>query len=288
MRFGRTKTWGTLLLTASSLLALGACGDDDTPPSTGDDTSTGAVDSTTGTPPTTMTTNESVDDTSSGPGTSSGDPTTGVDTTDGPVTDTGESSGDSTTGDPPVGCSDGGGMSFTTLTSTDNDMITNLDVAGIVSCNQDITLTVTGGTICASDDGAGGYFYTVESLALEDVPPVNCGLAQVGLTGLGIINTGDGLEVVVPQGGGEMTGNQSIDVQGDVEGTALGMPVGPAPLEMFSGVLPEGDVEFGADDTTVTYDDTVTVIATAMPEVMPGLAVTVTLTGLTGSVTFAQ
>lgn len=288
MRFGRTTTLGTLLLTACSLLALGACGDDDTP-GTGDDTSTGAADSTTGTPPTTMTTNESVDETS-GPGTSSGDPSTGVvdDTTgsgSGSDSDSGES-GDSSTGDTPVGCS--AGMSFSTLTSTDNDMVTNLDVAGIVSCNQDITITVTGGTICASDDGAGGYFYTVETLALEDVPPVNCGLAQVGLTNLGIVNTGDGLEVVVPQNGGQMTGNQSIDVQGDVEGTALGMPVGPAPLEMFSGMLPEGEVEFGADDTTVTYDDTNTVIATAMPEVMPGLAVTVTLTGLTGSVTFAQ
>lgn len=285
MRLGSTKILGTLLLTAG--LTLGACGDDDTP-GTGDGTSTGAADSSSGgTPPTTMTTMESVDDTSSGPGSSSGDPTTGVDTTDGPVTDTGDS-GDSSSGDPPVGCADGGGLSFSTLTSTDNDMVTNLDVAGIVSCNQDITITAVGGTICASDDGAGGYYYTVESLELEDVPPVNCGLAQVGLTNLGIINTGDGLEVVVPQNGGQMTGNQSIDVQGDVEGTALGMPVGPAPLEMFSGVLPEGEVEFGADDTTVTYDDTNTVIATAMPEVMPGLAVTVTLTGLTGSVTFAQ
>lgn len=285
MRFGSTTSLRTLL--ALGMLALGACGDDDTP-GTSDGTSTSGVDSTTGvTPPTTMTTMESVDDTSSGGAeSSSGDPSTGVvDDTTGSSSDEGGSS-DSSTGDTPVGCSNG--MSFSTLTSTDNDMVTNLDVAGIVNCNQDITITVTGGTICAVDDGAGGYFYTVESLALEDVPPVNCGLADVGLTNLGIVNTGDGQEVVVPQNGGQMTGNQSIDVQGDVEGMALGMPVGPAPLEMFSGVLPEGEVEFGGTDTTVTYDDTVTVIATAMPEVMPGLAVTVTLTGLTGSVTFDQ
>jgi hypothetical protein len=291
MRFGRTTTLGTLLLTACGVLALGACGDDDTP-GTGDGTSTGGTADTTAAPMTmTMpsTTNESVDETSSGPGTSSsGDPTTGVDTTDGPVTDTGESSGDSTSGGTPVDCSDGNGMSFATLTSTDNVMITNLDVAGLVSCNQDIPITVTGGTICASDDGAGGYFYTVEILTLEDVPPVQCGLATVGISNMAVVNTGDGFEVVVPQGGGTMTGNQSIDVQGDVEGMALGMPVGPAPLEMFSGMLPEGEVAFGAGDTTATYADDSTVIATAMPEVSPGIVVTVTLTGLTGSVTFAE
>lgn len=274
-------------MTTCGLLALGACGDD-APPSTGDGTSTGAVDSS-GPPPSTMTmpmtTAESVDDTAS-PGSSDGT-TMGADTTEGATTEIGEST-DSSTGDPPAGCVDGNGMSFTTLTSVDNDLVTNLDVAGLVSCNLDITITVTGGTICAIDDGAGGYFYTVETLELADVPPVACGLAMVGLTNMGVVNTGDGLEVVVPQNGGTMTGNQSIDVVGDVEGSALGMPVGPAPLEMFSGVLPEGEVEFGSDDTTVTYEDDVTVIATAMPEVAPGVAVTVTLTGLTGSVTFAE
>jgi hypothetical protein len=96
------------------------------------------------------------------------------------------------------------------------------------------------------------------------------------------------MEVVVPQAGGTMVGNQSIEVLGDVEGDALGMPIGPIALMMFSGVLPEGDVGFGAGDTTVTYADDSTVIATAMPEVVPGVMVTVTLTGLDGSLTFAE
>ncbi|MCX4245070.1 hypothetical protein [Paraliomyxa miuraensis] len=165
-------------------------------------------------------------------------------------------------------------------------MITNLSVQGIVSCNMDITITITGGAICAVDDGAGGYFYTVESMTMEDIPPMPCGLASVALTNVSIVNTGDGMEVVVPQAGGAMTGNQSVDVLGDVEGMSPLGPIGPAPLMDFSGVLPEGDVEFGGGDTTVTYADNSTVIATAMPEVAPGVVVTVTLTGLDGSVTF--
>lgn len=236
--------------------------------------------------PTTMTTMDSVDTTAT-PGTTE-EPTTGLDTTDGMTTDTGESTDDATTGPPPAGCEGGAGMSYATLTSVANDLVTNLDVAGLVSCNMDITITATGGTICASDDGAGGYFYTVETLTLEDVPPVQCGLAEVGLTNMSVVNTGNFAEVVVPQAGGAMVGNQSIDVQGDVEGTALGMPIGPVPLMMFQGVLPEGNVEFGTGDTTPTYADEVTVIATAMPEVAAGIMVTVTLTGLTGSVTFAE
>jgi hypothetical protein len=274
-------------VTACGLLALGACGDDSSP-GTGDGTSTGGVD-TTGAPTTTPMTTTTMDslDTTAGPGMTTEEPTTtGLDTTAGTSTDTGESSGDSTTGDPPAGCA--AGMSFTTLTSVDNDMTTNLDVSGIVNCNMDITITVTGGTICAVDDGADGYFYTVETLTLEDVPPVNCGLANVGLSNMSIVNIGDGMEVVVPQQGGPMVGNQSIDVQGDVEGTALGMPIGPTPLMMFQGVLPEGEAAFGAGDTTATYADDSTVIATAMPEVSPGIVVTVTLTGLDGSVTFAE
>ena len=139
-----------------------------------------------------------------------------------------------------------------------------------------------------ADDGADGYYYTIETLELADVPPVMCGLAQVGLTNLSIINTGNYMEVVVDQTGGPMAGNQSIQVLGDVEGTALGMPVGPAPLMDFIGVLPEGEVAFGGSDTTVTYSPDNTVIATAMPEVMPGIAVTVTLTGLDGEMTFAM
>ncbi|MCA9705987.1 MAG: hypothetical protein KDK70_09090 [Myxococcales bacterium] len=257
-------------------LSVLACGDDSTPGGSADTTGTttnSSVDSTDATtnPPLDTTVDDSSDGTSTtDPGTSS--------TTDEPTTD------DTTTGPPPGECV---GMSYSML-EQEVDMTTNLDVSGLVSCNLDVMLTVTGGTVCAADDGADGYYYTIETLELADVPPVMCGLAQVGLTNLSIINTGNYMEVVVDQTGGPMAGNQSIQVLGDVEGTALGMPVGPAPLMDFIGVLPEGEVAFGGSDTTVTYSPDNTVIATAMPEVMPGIAVTVTLTGLDGEMTFAM
>ncbi len=270
-------------------LLLAACGDDGSPSAsttegTGDDTSTGS-------PTTTM---ASVD--SSGGNMSMGTTgdmpmTTGVDTTAGDTTGGGTTEGDTsadsgtTTG---AGLDCTGGMSFDMLTSADNDLVTNLDVAGVVNCNQDITITATGGTVCAIDDGAGGYFYTVETIALEDVPPVTCGAAEVGITNMSIVNLGDGMEVVVPQAGGAMTGNQSVQVQGDVSGTALGNQLPATPLMDFDGVLPEGDAAFGGADTTVSWADDMTVVATAMPEVIPGISVTVTLTGLDGSLTFAM
>lgn len=277
MRLTTSTSLASVLLSCS-VLALGACGDDGSP-GTGTDGSTGSSGGTTDA----TTTMDSVD-TTAGPidETTTDDPTTGVDTTAGEE----ESTTDEPTTGEPVDCA-GSGMSFSTLTSMDNDLSTNLDVAGLVSCNQNITITATGGTICILDDGAGGYYYVVETIALEDVPPVSCGLANVGLTNLSINLLGDGTEVIVPQAGGAMVGNQSIQVVGDVEGTALGMPVGPTPLMDFNGVLPEGDAAFGADDTTVTYADEATQIATAMPEVGPGIMVTVTLSGLNGSLTFA-
>lgn len=274
------------------MLASG-CGDDGGSPGDGDDTGTDGNTSTAGTSATTMV---GADTTMGG-----GDATTttsGADTTGGPGTSTdGTTSGTSTTGGDDMtdsgGSSSGGavvcmGMSFDMLTSVDNDLITNLDVSGVVSCNQDITVTATGGTACVTDDGAGGYYYTVESIELMDVPPIDCGAATVGIDNMGIVNLGDGMEVVVPQAGGAMVGNQSVQVQGDVSGMALGNPLPPTPLMDFNGVLPEGDAQFGATDTTMTYADDMTVIATAMPEVVMGITVTVTLTGLDGSITLAM
>lgn len=273
MRLEKSSLPSSLVL-ACSVLVLPACPGDDGPSADSGGSSTGMA--TTDASTSNGTTNSSAD-TTAGDSSSGGDPSTsGVDTTDG------ESSGDSTTGSMPGDCA---GMSFETLTSMNNDMVTNLDVAGVVSCNQDITITATGGTVCVADDGAGGYFYTVETITLEDVPPVSCGLAEVGISNMSIVNIGDGMEVTIPMAGGAMTGNQSIQVMGDVEGTALGMAIGPTPIMMFEGVLPEGDATVGAD-TTVTYADDMTVIATAMPEVVAGVMVTVTLTGLDGSLTF--
>jgi len=278
MRLESTKS-SIAILASCLLLAVGACGDDGNPGTGGDDSSTGAATDPGTTNP--ETTDDSVDSTGGGPGTTTDDPTTGLDTTGADDTTTDDTMGSTgSVGD----CSTG--MSYSMLTSMDNDFITNLDVAGLVSCNMDITITATGGTVCAFDDGAGGYYYTVESLSMTDVPQMSCGLAEVGLTNIVISNIGDGTEVVVDQTGGAMTGNQSVAVLGDVEGMALGMPIGPTPLTGFEGQLPEGDVAFGADDTTFTYADDMTVIATAMPEVVPGIMVTVTLTGLDGTSTF--
>ncbi len=279
MRLDNTKSSVTLLASCL-LLALGACGDDGNPGTGDGGSSTGEAT----TAPTTEdpTTAASLDSTGD-PGTTTDDPTTGLDSTGMDDTTTDDTMGSTGTG---ADCSTG--MSFSMLTSMDNDFITNLDVAGLVSCNMDITITATGGTVCAFDDGAGGYFYTVESLSVTDVPQMGCGLADVGLSNIEITNIGDTMEVVVDQAGGAMTGNQTVAVLGDVEGTALGMPIGPSPLMGFEGELPEGDVAFGAGDTTFTYADDMTVIATAMPEVAPGIMVTVTLTGLDGTATFAM
>ncbi|MCH9687138.1 MAG: hypothetical protein K0V04_37225 [Deltaproteobacteria bacterium] len=280
MRLESTTTSAPVLLSCA-LLALGACGDDGGATTGGAATGSTTEAAATDNP---STSNSSVDSTGGGMNESTADPSTsGLDTTGG--SGPGPDTDDGTTTN---GGGDCAGMSFSMLTSTENDLLTNLDVAGLVSCNLEITITATGGTVCAVDDGAGGFDYTVETIALMDVPPVTCGLAEVGLTNLSIQNTGDGMEVTVPQAGGPMAGNQSISVLGDVEGTALNMPVGPVALTDFNGVLPEGDVEFGGGDTTVTYADNSTVIATSMPEVIPGVAVTVTLTGLTGSLTFAM
>jgi len=219
------------------------------------------------------------------------DPDTGTeDTTGDEDTTTGDN--ESTTGDTdssstgvPVGCT---GMSFATLTSADNDMLTNFTVDGVTSCDLDITITATGGTICVADDGAGGSYHTVEAIEFMDVPPMECGIAQVELLNLSIQNTGDLMEVVVPVDGGAMMGNQSTTVVVDV---AVRSDVGnlvPTPVADFDGSLPQGEVAFGDGDTTLTYVAEDTVVATTVFEVAPGFEVTMTLTGLDGSLTFAE
>lgn len=91
MRIERTASLGSLLL-SSSLLALGACGDDSTADGTAGATATESADTTAGTPMTT-TEAESVDTTATPP-----------ETTDTPMTTDAETTtGESTTDDPPPG-----------------------------------------------------------------------------------------------------------------------------------------------------------------------------------------
>jgi len=281
-----TSKFSTVALLSCTLLALGACGDDDGGAGTNNDgTGTaGTAGSDDGTPTVPDPTADSTGGESDGGSTSSSEETGVADSTGGDDT-TSDGSDDTTTG-APADCM--GGMSFATLSSANNDLVTNLDVAGLVSCNQDITISATGGTVCANDDGDGGFYYTIETIELEDVPPMTCGLAEVGLSSLSIQNIGDSTEVVVPQAGGAMVGNQSVTVLGDVGGTALAMPIPPTPLAGFDGLLPEGDVAFGDGDTTFTYSADGTIVATAMPEVVAGVMVTVTLTGIEGGLTFAE
>lgn len=282
MRLDNPALLNSLLLSCS-LLTLGACGDDGgTGSGGGEATTTGEASTGAETPVATTNDDDSADTTAGPEETTTDDPTTGgVDTTAGEEE---ESSGD--TG--PMGDCFGGGMSFDMLTSTENDMVTNLDVDNLlVSCNLDITLTATGGTVCVADDGAGGYYYTVETIEMEDLPPIQCGaLAMVGLTEVAIQNTGNNMEVVVPTDGGMMMGNQLISIQGNVSGEALSMPL-DVPLEMFNGSLPEGDVTFGAADTSLNYADDSHVVAVAMPE-FAGQTIVITLTGLDGALTFAM
>lgn len=287
MRLGHNTA--SLTLTLCSALALAACGDDGDP-GTGNDGSTGSTGTpgdTTDNPPPATTNADSTGDDSPGDSTTSGDPTTGVDST-GMGEDSGTDEGSGSSGGGMGACA--GGMSFETLTSTENDMLTRLVVTSdFVSCDREVTIVVTGGTICATDDGAGGYYYEVVTLNAEDIPEINCddGISEATLAmeDVSIETIGTGTEVVVPQSGGTTTGVQPITINGRVTGMSLLGPIDEM-LEGFDGVLPTADVAFGDSDTTPTYADTETVVATAMPEL--GIEVTVTLIGLTGSVTFAE
>lgn len=286
MRLQKITFLPTLALSCAAF-ALAACGDDGSTGGSGAGSSGTSSVTTTDTDPQPNTTEDSVDTTAAPGDSTTDDPTTGLDSTGG---DSSSGSDDGTTTGPMGDCADAG-MSFSTLTSVDNDLITRLTAEGIVMCDRDITITATGGTVCVVDDGAGDYFYVVESITFEDLPPVECGDAVVGISDLSLENTGDGMEVVVPQGGGTLDGNQSIVVHGTVSGTIVlfgfRIDIPPTELEDFTGVLPEAEVAFGVDDTSATYADDMTVIATAMPEVM-GQTISVTLTGLNGALTFAE
>ena len=168
-------------------------------------------------------------------------------------------------------------------------MTTDLVVTGFLNCtHNNLPLEATGGTVCFASDGADGAYYTVETVGLENIGPLSCGIAEVSLLNVSLANAGDGTEVVIGKLGGAMTGNQTIAVNGDVSGTAFGQNIDAA-LSDFTGVLPEGEVAFGVGDTTVTYDDSSTEVATASPDFdtpIGSRSVTITLTGLRGSLTF--
>ncbi len=200
--------------------------------------------------------------------------------------------GSGTAGSGTGGSGTGGGgntgtdQCWSTLVPGSNTLVTDLNVNHtFVKCDHTLSLQVTGGTVCAADDGSGGLYYRVESLNLADVPPMACtALANVGLSNVSLVTGGNGTEVVIDKLGGTMVGNQPVAINGDVSGTALGSPI-DEPLSDFTGMLPEGDVAFDNGDTTVSYDDDQTTLGTAAPEVS-GQVITITLKGLTGSLTF--
>ena len=275
---------GALSLTV--LIGLPACGsEDDT--GTGEASETGSGDgdgdSTTGDG------DEMSDETGMEAGDGDGDSGDG----DG---DSGDGDGDSGDGDGDGGDGDGDGdvdctMGWSTLTSTDNDMTTQLDVSSaVLNCNETMTLTATGGSICAADDGNGGYYYTVEEITLTDIIDFDCSGSVLSLTDVSIVGAGNGSDVVVPQAGGDMTGEQPIQIVATISGEALGQTIDPMPLEDFSGVLPEGSASFDGSATTASYSDNSTTVATAAPEVeapfIGAITINVTLTGLNGSLTF--
>lgn len=226
------------------------------------------------------------------------------DTGDGGSGDSGEGgsgAGDGGSGDTGDGGSATGGSGnpgtdacWSTLLPGNNELATTLTVSGTLNCEHKLALKATGGSVCAADDGSGGFHFTVESVSVEDIPALKCGTgilsADVGLQGVSLVNGGNRMEVVVGKLGGPMAGNQTVLVNGSVVGVAMNNPIGPLALDNFSGALPEGDVSFGADDTTVTYDDANTVVGTASPQVDVGFPVTVNieLKGMKGSLTFAE
>ena len=271
-------------LSLAFVLALTGCGDDDS--TGGGGGTTGGTGSTTGVA-------DDADDDSNADSTGNAGATTGgpdadgesssddgnVDTTGGDTTDGGD---ESSTGTQVHECDIG----YSTLVNSPSPLATNLTVASaLVNCDLDIEIVALGGTVCVDDDGAGGYHYTVELLTFEDFQPVSCGAAQLGLSSLSIANTGDYTEVVVPQAGGDMAGNQSIEILGDAFGSSLLGKIEPTPLEGFVGNLPEGSGSADATTTTVVYGDDVTVLATGMPEVS-GQMLTVNITGLSGTLEF--
>ncbi len=227
------------------------------------------------------------------------------DTGDGGSGDTGEGgsgdTGDGGSGDTGEGGSGTGGSGnpgadacWSTLLPGTNELATTLTVSGTLNCEHQLALKATGGSVCAADDGSGGFHFTVEFVSVEDIPALKCGTgilsADVGLQGVSLANGGNRMEVVVGKLGGAMAGNQTVVINGSVVGVALNNPIGPVALDNFTGVLPEGEVSFGANDTTVTYADTSTVVGTAQPEIDVGIPVDVNieLKGLTGSLTFAE
>ena len=173
-------------------------------------------------------------------------------------------------------------MSFTTVQGNP-ELDTTVTVSGLISCELDITLVVTGGTACLVDTGGGtDSYFIVDTMTFQDVPPQSCSLAQLGLSNIVLTSGGIGTEVTVPTAGGMTMGNQPVILNGDAQGSALGMPI-DAPLEDFEGSLPEGTLSVGSG-ITVTYADTTHVVAQGMPMVS-GQTLTVQVIGLEGSVT---
>jgi len=147
-------------------------------------------------------------------------------------------------------------------------------------------LVATGGSVSSVPDGAGGCHFTVLTVEFEDIPPFDCGLANIGFSDLSIDNNGNSMEVVVSPSGGAMSGNQSIIVNGTAAGTSPLGVIDPTPIEDLEGILPEGSVTYATDRASSSYDDDTTLVAAASP-VVSGVTINISLTGLRGELTFA-
>ena len=163
---------------------------------------------------------------------------------------------------------------------------TNVQVQNILlNCNEPVQLVATGGDIAVADAGGGECYYNVRSLDFEDVS-TPCGSATLTLSGVRVVGTGLGTAVTIPYGGGAMTGNHPITIEGTVTGTNVPLvgSIAPTVLADFDGILPPGTASFGADSTTADYNDTSTQVAQATTQVS-GFNVTVTLSGFDGAIT---
>ncbi len=181
-------------------------------------------------------------------------------------------------------------MSFTVGPASTTTFTTELDISSsVLECTETVTLEVLGGELESVTDGSNGCYYTVISMDIADVENIDCDGSTLNLKDVEILNDGDSMEAVIPAQGGTITGNQSIQITGTAYGSNFPVvgTLDDTVLEDFTGTLPDGGsngATFSGNSTTLTYNDTTHVVATAAPTVVI-VTVNITLTGLQGSLT---